>query len=79
MRVRRLRIRQDDEVGNLAVLDPLAQRARGTEIQIELVAALALELGAEGRDHRLHGARTHYLDVSHGHPLPIGADRDRAK
>ena len=45
-----------DQIGGLAGLKPLALRAGGVEIQIELVAGLALELGAERLHHRLHGA-----------------------
>ena len=64
-------LRQDDEVGLLAALDAVAQRAGGAEIQIELVAGVAFEFGAERRHHRLHGAGTHDFDVGHGHFLLI--------
>jgi hypothetical protein len=43
--------RQDDEVSHLAILDALAQRARRTEIQIQLFAALVFEFGAKCRYH----------------------------
>ena len=56
------RRRQDQEIGGLAAGKAFAQGAGGAEIQIEPVAAEALELFADGFDHGLHRAGAHDFD-----------------
>ncbi|MGC2218071.1 MAG: hypothetical protein WA645_10480 [Pseudolabrys sp.] len=41
------RFRQDYEIGVFAVFDPLAQGACRSEIEVQLVARIALKFGAE--------------------------------
>ena len=65
-------LRQDDEVGGLAVLEAVAQRTGGVEIQIERVAAGALEFAAERLDHRLHGAGAQDFDGGHANLTVAG-------
>jgi len=59
------RRRQDDQIGHFARHQPVAQRADGVEVQIELAAGVPLELGAERRHHRLHGAGAQDFDGGH--------------
>ena len=71
--------RQDDEVGDLPVLNPLAQRPGRAKIEVKFFTRLVFEFGAECRDHRLHGAGAHDLYFSHDEFLPYcRKDRGRA-
>jgi hypothetical protein len=65
------RVRQNDDIGFLAALEPRLQRANRVERNIDLMSALAHEIGHEPFERALHGARAQdFYFRRRGHQAP---------